>query len=231
MDTSPTPSLNISIENEMVAPSVCGLMLSTAAFSQGWRSIPDELKVKILSYVLITDDPIEHYDVAPNILATKRLSDNPNCFKDMLSLSIGAPETKIMAQEIFYGKNTFHLRLLNDYVYIPTSGVNDYIQNIVIFWGPRNRPVNGWIWGVLRDLSGGQYGFRSLQVVKIAFDLRDHPSNATEVRRVTPITFFLKRLTVEAIYWTDWEEEDLKAAIMDSVSLENHHQGMVRKES
>ncbi|KAF1958169.1 hypothetical protein CC80DRAFT_546405 [Byssothecium circinans] len=72
------------------------------AFARGWNKLPEELKVKILSYLIIPlNEPID-YDNAYRLQHF-----NPRGGVDLWRYLRMTPEIKILALELFYGHNSF----------------------------------------------------------------------------------------------------------------------------
>lgn len=78
-------------------------------FAEGWRKLPNELKIRVLAYNLAFDSPIESCCISPRLW---RLRMEEGHWPSMLlaHLAMG-PDIAAAATETFYHKNTFHVNL------------------------------------------------------------------------------------------------------------------------
>ena len=124
-----------------------------SAFTRGWRSLPDELKVKILEYNLTLDRAIW----CGNPLRT---------LHDMAGHFLGSREISDMAFEVFYGKNTFIIQISevsNSFRYHqpPIARLMRSLEFHVSF-EPKK-------WILLYQIADRQLGFENLQRVTVKF--------------------------------------------------------------
>jgi hypothetical protein len=75
---------------------------STNTFLTGWRSLPDELKLHILRYVLPSGKTYTEYDFR----SRKYYREDPEDLKKLLYPLLSIEQCKMMALEVLYSQNT-----------------------------------------------------------------------------------------------------------------------------
>jgi hypothetical protein len=218
------------------------------ALSAAWRSLPDELKVQILETILTPDDG-SHGGYLYNHAHFKRKLDDREATEEGQSSSHfltaqesinigstcpfallhGASEILTLAQEIFYGKNTFLVRRIPRYprnmMAYPEQSINHFIQNLVIEVQPTIQD-----WRFVRKISRGKRGFGNLRHVGIYFNAKVDESlsrlmkfdSLARVMKKEPIIFNVPKLEV-ILLWSlpdglrdDWRK-DFDSRISDSI--------------
>lgn len=204
-------------------------------FATGRNNLPDELKVRILSYLLVFDHSLgERHSLLYWSAASNRLM---SCLRS-------TPEIANLAREIFYSKNIFFLKTHDgcfpNLKYPPTA-INHYIRRLEIL-----ASVRRGTWLYLKYLANGRYGFKNLQHLKLIFDLAavyvganpeqtwfgapdnewSYPYNCEGIplRRMldSGVTFKCKgELRFGDDFNEDVDQEELKALAEDKVHFEN----------
>lgn len=127
-------------------------------FAEGWKKLPDELKVRILRYNLTVDEPIHYCRTTGGwpwgqVLLPHYL---------LMPLEIAG-----IAHEVFYKTNTFFLKpgRSNASFRYPNLPNNQYVRRLVFQVKPE-RPH----WKYVPKLASGEYGFANLDYVQIQLD-------------------------------------------------------------
>jgi hypothetical protein len=146
-------------------------------FADGWNRFPDELKLRVLSNLLILDHNIDRHD--PFI-------DPKSPERSLYSYLRMTPDIARLAKEIFYTKNIFFLEAHTDdfggfdghiqhkgYVYRefyarPNLATALFIRELEI-----NIRLTNEEWSDLARIANGAYGFQNLRMVRLTIDL-DH---------------------------------------------------------
>ncbi|KAF1958173.1 hypothetical protein CC80DRAFT_502965 [Byssothecium circinans] len=139
-------------------------------FASGWNKLSDELKVHILAYIVISDEPIDRENKWGSTLGGN---------KDLISYCSMAPDIAGLAREIFYSHNTFHIGAQR-YVHDENNG--HLVRRCLDLPHPSARPlirtlkVSVHIAGSelkdLQNIAHGISGFSALQYVKVIVDIR-----------------------------------------------------------
>ncbi|KAF2635717.1 hypothetical protein P280DRAFT_522837 [Massarina eburnea CBS 473.64] len=138
-------------------------------FAVGWNKLPDELKVRILTYNVICEDKVSFNDQWGYTMGGN---------KDIISYCLMTPEIATLAREIFYSKNIFHVKALPLFEWIgerrtlplPPRSSLGLIRRLEVAVR-----VIGWEFTKLRKLTDGRWGFHNLQHIKLTVDLTQHP--------------------------------------------------------
>ena len=231
--TSPPSNISGSLYDAHV---ISNSSSQAAAFDKGWRSLPDELKVEILSYNLTCG--VNLYSFWFFRRPWKTSMSHP-CVRELMSLCIGAPEWSAVAREIFYGKNTFCLFIRASFRY-PKPIVNHLIRTIIIADYQLPSPRS---WSTLEKLSVGHYGFRNLRTIHFAifcsfpkWDTCHRDIYRTHVEKSELIFFPVKVLRLDFGSETETpcdvsEANDIKRLIFDKLTLVSDTSGKKPKET
>ncbi|KAF2249417.1 hypothetical protein BU26DRAFT_551148 [Trematosphaeria pertusa] len=139
-----------------------------ADFVHGWNKLPDELKVRILSFNLTRTSTFGYFDT---------MSCLRSLAKGILGYLCTTPEIAGLAREVFYSTNTFRLQPVryslpsgaptDDLVLAyPSRGVNSRIRKLEI-----RVCLDDDEWPFLERLAEGAYGFENLQYVIVVVDI------------------------------------------------------------
>ncbi|KAF2635721.1 hypothetical protein P280DRAFT_534702 [Massarina eburnea CBS 473.64] len=164
-DISPGPhtSTDCSKSLEIIqAPTVVPL----SAFAKGWGRLPDELKLKVVSYIV----PAQTYPINKAMHDFRYLCD----VQPYVGLT---PEITNLALETYYSANTFATRVISKvedqgqedvqqfYFQYPARSLNHFVRRMSI----RIEPLEEH-WDMLHDLSTGHYGLKRLVHLSIHID-------------------------------------------------------------
>ena len=105
---------SLAIENTMPSANPVTKMLtytSPVPFRDGWRSIPDELRVEILRYALPSNENlcVTEFNCLLRCPRAKLPSAPNSCFDTHVVPLLAVPEIAGIVQEIFYAQNTMWL--------------------------------------------------------------------------------------------------------------------------
>jgi hypothetical protein len=156
----------------------------TDAFVQGWRKLPDELKLEIIRHALPSGMPFnanffkgELPQSIKNIIES-RLQRYPHdstvarivhldVFRRSLIPLLACPETASFVDEALYTQNSFNLCVSP---LLPSPAILGFIRHVHMYatvpgeWG-----LSGW-WDVLMKIADGSLGLSNLHVVEIEID-------------------------------------------------------------
>ena len=146
---------------------------SPTAFAHDWRSLPHELKLNILSYVLVGNDAFARNDFGINIIHwSHSLRNNApyefqdlidyGCLQDLLSLSLGALEIIPLARDVFYGKNQIKICMRGLGHTLPSLATRNLILKLILDLWATSRD-----WIFLESFSRGVFGFERVQELTI----------------------------------------------------------------
>lgn len=133
-------------------------------FAQGWRKLPNEFKIKILAYNLVSDIPIGH---EPYLEGSK---DYDHVLTHHMELGT---EIALLAKQVYYGKNTFILCSIAgkaDEFNLPPEPVRKYIRRIIT---PSLSPIFSAHMHVFKQLASGAYGLKGLVHITVRVQLYD----------------------------------------------------------
>ncbi|KAF2875703.1 hypothetical protein BDV95DRAFT_603112 [Massariosphaeria phaeospora] len=129
--------------------------------ASGWMTLPDELKVKILRYI-INEKPAVTY------LHESFASGVTIPYEAVL---ITHPAVSNIAKDIFYGDNKFKIDVMGRPshlgFFVPQPAIAGFIRHLEVVVSLRVRDIK-----FLRKLADGINGFDHLRFLKIAFDPR-----------------------------------------------------------
>ncbi|KAJ4360689.1 uncharacterized protein N0V89_001256 [Didymosphaeria variabile] len=149
---------------EVHKPAVIkGVEVLNEKFGKGWSKLPDELKVKILSF-----DPELNDDIRPR--GKEHCFGHQNGWKTLKRYHEMAPEFGILATQIFYKTHHFHITGVctpSDSssfrpMFFPKPNVNRWIK-VITLCIPLH--IRAWTW--LEKLASGSLGFQDLQYLAV----------------------------------------------------------------
>ena len=142
------------------------------AFARGWKSLPDELKLKILGHVLPSGEDIEkpHLDVDSCTFGPDRftLIGKPyylSPHSELLRCLAMGPDNAPLTHQHYYTKNTFIFRRglrLGSGLEFPNVKVRGIIRSLEVRMGL----IGGGI-PILRKLANGVFGFDDIKKMLI----------------------------------------------------------------
>jgi hypothetical protein len=143
-------------------------------FERGWNKLPDELKVHVLSFNLISNDGVRRLCTSPRSYVYESLA------KHLQS----TPEIANLSREIYWTKNTFLLECTitprlgqrtplqlhppqSQFLAYPNLGVNGIMKRVGFHCS-----ANPMELAHLLRFANGNYGFQDLRYVKVVFEMR-----------------------------------------------------------
>lgn len=130
-------------------------------FAEGWRKLPDELRVEVLAHNLVCRQPIVHNHVRSG---DKLRLDCALGTQLRHHLALG-PEFASLARQIFYERNTFTVR----YNELPPIAVRGYIRSISM--NEKHRYSHESVsWKILERLAAGTLGMDNLQHLRLRLE-------------------------------------------------------------
>ncbi|KAF2824632.1 hypothetical protein CC86DRAFT_371199 [Ophiobolus disseminans] len=138
------------------------------AFAVGWNKLSDEIKLRILSCNLLSDDPLHSkrlHDARDNLGRSYTI--RPEFDKH---LAMGADIARL-AHDVFYRGNHFALFVRNGTVFLPPSASRSLIREITILASPTEED-----WFVLEQFSKRANGFVNIWSIVVALSWPGHYS-------------------------------------------------------
>lgn len=171
--------ISVSRQPVELLPVVC----LGANFAHGWDKLPNELKVRILSFNLISYIPINAKSIAvcqetQNSKCRRTSHSHPrpgrkSCSETLIHHLAMGSEIAEISKEIYYGRNIFYLEPTvirgglsppsMSFVF-PPRAVNSHVRHIIISISIKDQE-----WDILTDLSSGVMGFGNLVKLEIIF--------------------------------------------------------------
>lgn len=164
----------------------------------GWTSLPEELKLKILSCIFISADPV-CFGNAQRFTISRKIPP--------YSIFFASHHLHRLATDIFYKQNTFNLARwhVTDTFWYPNPCINYLIRSLELRIGLSPRD-----WSFMHRLAAGILGFTNLQSVAVnvqtdsryllggasSWRLRQYQSVFKDVVRNQAVTFQVDRLVV-----------------------------------
>ncbi|KAF2634732.1 hypothetical protein P280DRAFT_474427 [Massarina eburnea CBS 473.64] len=168
-----------------------------ATFRDGWKKLPNELKMKVLGVSLTDTRPLE--------------PGNTYYLSNFLRMT---PEIAALAKEVYYTTNTFKIPLYRPCMTLPNPAIRRYVRRIYILLSYIQLDRH-WDW--VRRLACGEFGFHGLRHVTLALytaepyrlincEKENHPLKAIEASGVK-VNFATKG---QAVYLQDTHIRDDK---------------------
>jgi hypothetical protein len=177
-------------------------MAQTYDFLQGWRCLPDELKLMVLEFALPSGETLKsnHFNKGGRWVFRDRI----NCDHDILPL-LACPELTDLATGVLYQNNT--MRISFEDLYLPPPAVRRHIRKIELSFD-----VNTSDFSRLATLIKGNVDFPGLELVKVNADYIPGKNKELELsilKGLDTIRFPALQLRVSLLYETTFYPFDI----------------------